>query len=336
MLGQDKNGVRSPILVQVEEQGDRLNCLGRARSIGVSGVLVETPDTLAEGAVAIIRFFVPPDRSPIETAGRVVQSEPGKSMSIAFLGLPEDQKETLLAYLKTVDNTAWPEPVPATDENGQHQRRSGRLARRLPVLISWQDKEGRPRQQAGETLRLSRHGAVVLSFTGLEPGHLVRISAPDTGNEDSARVVWSTTAELEGKVELGLEFLGAQNFWDLTFPDGSSDGSEASQPASRRSGRLQQRVEVSLCWWDELGRAREEVGQTRLLSRHGALLSFPAPLEVGQRIQLKLPSIKREVESRVVWARPGDIRGRTDLGITFAADADFWGIAFPSPDPPLH
>ena len=116
MLARGEKNVRSPILVQVEEQGERQNCLGRARNISLSGVLMETPDTLAEGAGVIIRFFVPPDHSPIETAGRVVESEPGSFMAIAFLGLPESQRESLLAYLKTVDSTGFPEPVPTTDD----------------------------------------------------------------------------------------------------------------------------------------------------------------------------------------------------------------------------
>jgi len=125
MLARGEKNVRSPILVQVEEQGERQNCLGRARNISLSGVLMETPDTLAEGAGVIIRFFVPPDRSPIETAGRVVKSEPGNSMVIAFLGLPESQKEKLLAYLKTVDSTGFPELVPAI-EKGLRVVESGR------------------------------------------------------------------------------------------------------------------------------------------------------------------------------------------------------------------
>lgn len=333
MLARGEKNVRSPILVQVEEQGERQNCLGRARNISLSGVLMETPDTLAEGAGVIIRFFVPPDRSPIETAGRVVKSDPGNSMVIAFLGLPESQKEKLLAYLKTVDSTGFPEPVPATNDAEPRQRRSGRLVRRVSVLLNWQDPEGRPRQQAAETLRLSRYGAVVLSFSELPPGQLIRISVPDTGREGSARVVWSAAAELPGRVELGLEFLGVENFWEMAFPSGQPDTPDAPKSTSRRSGRLPCRMDVSVCWSDELGRAREEAGQTRLLSRHGALLTSLVPLEVGQNLQLHVPDLGREVESRVVWARPGEVPGRTDLGVEFIGTDNFWNINFPPPEP---
>ena len=332
MLARGEKNVRSPILVQVEEQGERQNCLGRASNISLSGVLVETPDTLAAGAGVIIRFFVPPDRSPIETAGRVVRSDPGSSMAIAFLGLPASQKEKLLAYLKTVDSTGFPEPVPATNEAEPRQRRSGRLVRRVSVLLNWQDPEGRPRQQAAETLRLSRYGAVVLSFSELPPGQLIRISASDTGREGSARVVWSAAAELPGRVELGLEFLGAKNFWEMAFPSGQPTASQAPKSTSSRSGRLPCRMDVSVCWSDELGRAREEAGQTRLLSRHGALLTSLVPLEVGQGLQLHVPDLGREVESRVVWARPGEIPGRTEVGIEFTGTDNFWDINFPPPE----
>ncbi len=333
MLARGQKNVRSPILIQVEEQGERQNCLGRARNISLSGVLMETPDTLPAGAVVIIRFFVPPDRSPIETAGRVVESEPGTSMAIAFLGLPESQKENLLAYLKTVDSTGFPEPVPATDDAEPRQRRSGRLVRRVSVLLNWQDSEGHPRQQAAETLRLSRYGAVVLSFSELPPGQLIRISVPDTGREGSARVVWNAAAELPGRVELGLEFLGAENFWEMAFPSGQPDALDAPKSTSRRSGRLPCRMDVSVCWSDELGRAREETGQTRLLSRHGALLTSLVPLEVGQSLQLHVPDLGREVESRVVWARPGEVPGRTDLGVEFIGTENFWNINFPPSEP---
>lgn len=323
---------RAPILTQVEAQGAAAATLGRASDISVGGLLIETPDTLAEGATVVVRFFVPPERTPLEAAGRVVRCEPGKSMAIAFLGLPEGHRQRIVEYIQRAHGTP-AETLQLEPSAGQPgQRRSGRVARRVAVLLSWQDEAGHPQQEATETQRLSRYGAMVLSFGELKAGGLVRLAVPDSGKEGLSRVVWAAAAPLPGRMAVGLEFMGTEDFWGIDFPVDRPETPAPPKIARRRSARLPRQVEVSLNWVDEWGRVREEYGKTQLLSQHGATVSSVVELPEAQHFRLRAPEMNREVESRVVWARPSPVPGRTDLGLEFLETDDFWGIPFP-PDP---
>ncbi|MBI2955937.1 MAG: PilZ domain-containing protein, partial [Acidobacteria bacterium] len=181
---------RIPILAQIEAQGARQFVLGRASNISVGSLLVETRETLPEGTTVIVRFFVPPARQPVEAAGRVVREEPGRAMAISFLGLPERHRQKISDYVK-----ASGVPAPVLEFKASERRRTGRIPRRLPVILSWQGEEGYQKQQAGETQDLSQHGARVLLYSPLEPGQLVRVTLPQTGTEAEARVVWARDSE---------------------------------------------------------------------------------------------------------------------------------------------
>lgn len=331
-MGGKRKNQRAPILTQVEAQSEKAATLGRACDISVGGLLIETPDTLAEGASVVVRFFVPPDRTPIEVAGRVIRCDPGKSMAIAFLGLGDIHRQRILDYIQSVQGAAAEPSLFDTQAGKPRQRRSARIPRRVAVVLNWQDEAGRPRQEAAETQLLSRYGAMVLAFSELKPGGLVRVAVPDTGKEDLSRVVWTAAARVPGRVEVGLEFMNPENVWGIQFPQDQPAAAEAPTVARRRSARLPRRVDVVLNWVDELGRVREEQGETKLLSKHGAAVTSPVPLPVKQHFRLRASEMGREAESRVVWAQPGEVPGRTDLGVEFVEASDFWGIPFP-PDP---
>ncbi|MFQ5723679.1 MAG: PilZ domain-containing protein [Terriglobia bacterium] len=323
---------RAPLLTQVEAQGQTAVTLGRTSDIGVGGLLIETPETLAEGATVVVRFFVPPGPTALEAAGRVVRCQPGKSMAIAFLGLPEGHRRRILDYIRRVQGGP-SENLPLEPEASQpRQRRSARIPRRVAVVLSWQDEEGHPRQEAAETQRLSRNGAMLLAFNEFTPGSLVRMSVPDTGQEGLTRVVWTAAAEVPGRIYLGVEVMGRENLWGIDFPRDWPPEAEPPRIARRRSARLPRRIDVVLNWVDEYGRVREEEGHTQMLSQHGAAVTLPVTLPVRQRFRFRIPEREREVEAHVVWARPNEVPGRTDLGVEFLGTDNFWGILFP-PDP---
>lgn len=331
VTGRRKNP-RAPLLTQVEAQGEKAATLGKASDISVGGLLIETPDTLAEGATVVVRFFMPPEKMPIEAAGRVVRCEPGKSMAIAFLGLPDNYRQRIVNYIREVQGAPAETTLLEPHAGQPRQRRSARIPRRVAVVLSWQDEGGRPQQEAAETQRLSRHGALLLAFSELKAGQLARVVVPDTGKEGLSRIVYVSAAQVPGRVDVGIEFMSADNLWGISFPPDEPVDADAPKIARRRSARLPRQLEVALNWVDEWGRVRQEYGLTRVLSRHGAAVCSPVPLEPRQRFRLRVPEMNREAESHVVWAQPSSLAGRTDLGVEFLETDDFWGIPFP-PDP---
>lgn len=331
-MAEKRKSPRVPILTQVEAQGTGLSltALGRASDISVGGLLVETPDTLAEGTTTIVRFFLPPGRQPIEAAGRVVRTEAGKRMAIAFLDLPANQQQSILHYIESVQGTPVEKLLLEPRQHWPQARRSVRLPRQLAALLTWQDEQGQPQQQAAEIKLVSQYGALVQLFGDLKHAQLVRIRVPDLGKESTSRVIWAAPLELPGRMQAGVEFVGSENFWGLDFPpDQVAPPEGAPVFTRRRSARLPRRIDLVLNWTDEAGRARESIGQTRTLSQHGAAVSALAALPEKQRLQLRAPNMNRKAESRVVWSSPSSVPDRTDLGIEFVETIDFWGLRFP-------
>jgi hypothetical protein len=329
-MSEKRRAPRVPILTQVEAQGDTATALGHARDISLGGMLIETRETLREGATVIVRFFIPPDRKPIQAAGKVVRVEDNKAMGIAFLGLRPSDQEKVVSYIQEAEPSSaglLPEELAGVK---LQQRRSARILRRLPLVLSWQDDEGRPQQEAGETQLLSRHGATVLTFTEFEPGHLLRITVPDTDKQGVARVVWVNATQSGGRVEVGLEILGADNFWGIDFPPHRPEAAAEIERDRRRGARLARSVAVVLTWIDEFGREREAEAETEILSQHGALVRSPVVLPLSQRLRLRAPHLEREAETEVVWVEKSEATGSADLALEFVDTEDFWGIPFPS------
>lgn len=325
---------RVPLITQVEERLENVTALGHAHNVSVGGLLVQTRETVKEGATVVVRFTIPPDTRPIEAAGRVVWVEAGKAMGINFLGLLEAQRQRIEAYVNSLPDAAG-ETSPAAETSSQAgRRRSARLARRMPIILIWQNEEGHSQQEAAETVLLSLHGAMVLSYTLMQPGQLVWVSVPETNKKELSRVVWARAAGTSGRVEMALEILGERNFWELEFPPYEPEPVPPPRRGRRRRGRLTRRLEVILSWRDEWGRAREEPGHTCTLSWHGALVSTNVPLLVNQKVSLRAPEMNREATVRIVYAAPGAVPGQADLGVEFIGVEDFWGLSFALDTPP--
>lgn len=324
-----RKAARVPILTQVETQGEVATALGRSRDISVGGLLIETPETFDEGATVIVRFFLPGLPRPIETAGRVVRVASGKSMGISFMGLRQVDEDRIVGYIQQMESVEAPEISYPASAPADQERRSARVPRRMSVVLTWQDDEGNPQQEAAETQLLSKHGAMVMSFTELQPGQLLRMVVPDSGKQGVSRVVWVRAAPLPGRVEVGLEVLGSEDFWGMEFPAAQSAPSALGAPRRRRGGRMLRRTPVVMRWTDELGRVREETGETTELSPHGALVDSPVALPFAQRFRLQAPEINREAEAEVIRVQPGSAPGRTFLGVEFVEVEDFWDVPFP-------
>lgn len=322
---------RVPILTQVEAQGEAVTALGRARDISIGGLLIETPETFAEGATVVVRFFIPNLPRPVQAAGRVVRAAEGKSMAISFLGLRPSDQEKVLEYIAEAEGEQIKAFFSGMEKESPPVRRSARIPRQMSVVLSWQDDEGRTQQESVQTQLLSKHGAMVLSIKELEPGQLLRIAVPDSGKKGVSRVVWVKAAEVPGRVEVGIELLGTENFWDMEFP--LHRAAPAALPSvagpRRRGGRMLRRTPVILSWTDELGRPRQEMATTSELSPHGALIEATVPLPLGQRFRLRAPEISREAEAQVIHLQEGELPGIAELGIEFVEVQDFWDTAFP-------
>jgi hypothetical protein len=324
-IGADKRRAkRVPILTQVEAQGDRRAVLGQGKNISLTGMLVETPETFSIHTSVVVRFFLPPERYRIEAAGKVVWEDEGRSMGIVFTGLMDAHRNRIAAY--TESSPEEPSPViPPPQEGTAQQRRSGRILRRLAIILSWQDADGHPQLEATETQLLSQYGALVLAANELQKGQLIWVTLADTNRKAQARVVFATTSQSAGKRAVAFELLGEEDFWGTEFPPAHA----ASPVSRRRSGRVEHGYEVVLVWKDEWGRTREDPAQTRILSDYGAEVVAPIALPVGSRLRLRVPQLNREADAQIISARAGEQPGRVELGIELVGVEGFWEVDIP-------
>lgn len=111
--------------------------------------------------------------------------------------------------------TAGPE---TTHVSTAGRRRSGRISKEIPVVLSGSDTEGRQFSETTKTLVLSRHGASVLSRYKLIPEQEVFLLAVEANREVEVRICGEIGEGKDGYI-YGVAFVDPSvNFWEIEFP----------------------------------------------------------------------------------------------------------------------
>ena len=123
-------------------------------------------------------------------------------------------------------------------------RRSGRMIRRLPILLFGHDEEGHTFTEHTHTVVLSRHGAGILSTHSFTPEQELILRVKETSRETEVRVVGEIAAEGELHT-YGVAFLDEDlDFWQMEFPQVPVLG-EQPQVIPLECGSCGDRVEVA-------------------------------------------------------------------------------------------
>ncbi len=97
----------------------------------------------------------------------------------------------------------------------RHLRRSPR--RKASILVCLHgEKFGQTWKEKTATRVLSRYGALVECQHPVEAGDTLRVERLDNGKQTQARVAWRQQ-KWPGRLEIGLEFLNCDNFWELDW-----------------------------------------------------------------------------------------------------------------------
>jgi len=109
------------------------------------------------------------------------------------------------------------------------QRRSGRISRRVPILLLGTDTIGRVFSEETTTLVLSRHGAGILSCHKLTPDETLTVRRLGSHEEAEVRLV-GQMGQQDGSHVYGVAFLDPQlDFWKVEFP---SEPGPVSKPSA--------------------------------------------------------------------------------------------------------
>lgn len=111
--------------------------------------------------------------------------------------------------------TATPE---STRVSAAKRRRSGRLSKEIPIVLSGSDTGGREFSETTKTLVLSRHGASVLSRYKLLPEQEIFLLAVGNKREVEVRICGEIGEGEDGHV-YGVAFVDPSvNYWEIEFP----------------------------------------------------------------------------------------------------------------------
>jgi hypothetical protein len=109
------------------------------------------------------------------------------------------------------------------------QRRSGRIAKQLPIVLLGTDAAGKVFAEETTTVVLSRHGAGVLSKFRFAPDEVLTLRLSGSAKEADVRLVGQIGGE-PGRYVYGLTFVDPNlDFWPMDFPP-----PEVFEPASRQ------------------------------------------------------------------------------------------------------
>lgn len=97
------------------------------------------------------------------------------------------------------------------------RRRSQRILKAIPIILSGSDSEGQPFSESTRTLVLSRHGAGIFSTKKLAPQSVLIVRCVETNQEAAVRVIDRVAGTPEGYT-YGVAFLDPSvNFWNVGF-----------------------------------------------------------------------------------------------------------------------
>ena len=97
----------------------------------------------------------------------------------------------------------------------RHLRRSERKPVAIPVVLR-SDTPGRAWEETTATLLVSQHGAKLQLQHQVRNRETLVVIRRDTLQEARAQVAWRRDAE-NGRLEVGIEFLNAGNFWQMEW-----------------------------------------------------------------------------------------------------------------------
>ena len=97
----------------------------------------------------------------------------------------------------------------------------------------------------------------------------------------------------------------------------------------RRGRRIPMRLPLMIHWREPQGAWREVPAQTKVLSKHGCLISCPARIKLSDEIMVWWLEKMHYTEARVVF-RKVSADEAVEIAVAFLGTDDFWGMDFSS------
>jgi len=203
----------------------------------------------------------------------------------------------------------------------QPLRRSGRIVRRVPIVLVGHNEEGHTFAEQTHTVMLSLHGAGILSTRIFAPEQELTLRVEESGRETVVRVVGEIAKE--GDLHTyGVAFLDeGLDFWQTEFPPAPAQD-VAPMALTLECGSCGQRVEVRSGQF-EYDISQIHGGLTRNCAECGALTVWRRATGKGASVadEDNPPQAQNKAESEVVGEEKRFVRSETGLASGSRSDA---------------
>jgi hypothetical protein len=190
---------RLPVVTPVTIVSHNKFCVGRSENVSMGGMLVHCSDELQPAQQSEVRFNLPTGPA-IEALSSVVHRNDNR-IGLQFVNMDQASRKALSTFLQGIS---------------EYTRRSGRVAKRFSVALSRNSSESP--EELAETVLLSRWGGLLVCRGKFKPGEQFYLWWPEGKKGAPAKVVLRHSEPATDRIELGFQFQGAENFWDLDFP----------------------------------------------------------------------------------------------------------------------
>ncbi len=167
----------------------------------------------------------------------------------------------------------------------QQKRRSGRIAKELPIVLLGTDATGKVFSEETITVVLSRHGAGVVTRYRFSPDERLTLRLPSSSKEAEIRLVGQIGGE-PGRYVYGVTFVDPNpDFWPMEFPP-PDPFEQTSQRIALECSMCQARAEM------EQGDIEEDVySATGNILRHCPECGTTTPWKKAEGEALPVPAI---------------------------------------------
>ena len=178
--------------------GERFN-IAKTENVSLGGMLVACDPSFHPARESRIRFSLPMGHL-IDTRSELVHRRVAERLGFRFTSIDDESRTALAEFLQSINT---------------YTRRGGRFAKRFSVSLS-READG-PADELAETVVLSRGGGLLVCRGKFKLAEKFYLWWPEGKCGAIAKVVLRR-AGTSNMVELGFQFLEADNFWRMEFP----------------------------------------------------------------------------------------------------------------------
>jgi len=199
---------RLPVALPVEIGAGAAAIMGETVNLSAGGLLIACRSPLPDNAALWVRFNLPTGDS-IHAPVAIVHRTSERRVGVQFVELANGARSELSAFTSKILG---------------YSRRGARTARRVHLTIRRVSDHREDAEEMAETVMISAHGGLLVCRARFQAGEDIFLWWPEKKRGTKARVVSRQLTGKAGLVELGFEFVKAEDFWGTKLTNETGHG----------------------------------------------------------------------------------------------------------------